>query len=130
MSLPKDKNFKFYVIDVKSSIEEAWAVIEENNHRSAIVVEEGKVVGTLSDGDLRKAMLSNRLLSTPVAEVMNVHFIFVREDNKEDALKLMTDKNIFIVPVVDESMTLLEIIVTDVRCMIKLHSLGNEGIDG
>ena len=61
MALDKEK-IK-YIVGSDSTIEEAWSIIENNQHRSVIVIENEKVVGTLSDGDLRKAMLSRRLLS-------------------------------------------------------------------
>lgn len=100
-----------YVVDADSTIEEAWGQIEVNKHRSVIVAEEGKVVGTLSDGDLRKAMLARRLLSTPVREVMNVNFTSLTEKEKKKSKSMFEKKNIFIIPVVDEEMKLLDILV-------------------
>ena len=51
-----------------------------------IVVDDRDVaVGTLSDGDARKAILDRRLLSTPVRSVMNMNFISVGPDEEERA---------------------------------------------
>ena len=93
------------------TIEEAWRKIEHNFHRSLIVVDNNKVVGTVSDGDLRKAMLAKRLLSTPVKEVMNINFVYVKQDERNKAEKIFTEKDIFLLPVVDGALNLIDIII-------------------
>lgn len=99
-----------YVVGVESTIEEAWSKIEENNHRSVIVVRGKKVVGALSDGDLRKAMLAKRLLTAPVRDVMNVNFFSISPAQRGKAKELFEKKNIFLIPVVDEKLNLLDVI--------------------
>jgi len=102
-----------YIIDSRSTIAEAWSVIEANRHRSVLIVENKKVLGVASDGDLRKAMLSRLLLSTPVLEIMNTNFIYLKNNEREKSGNIFKDKDIFIIPVVDVNMKLLDIIV---RC--------------
>ncbi len=105
-----DQNKLKYIVDSKSTIEDAWSVININDHRSVIVVDGVKVVGTLSDGDLRQAILSKRLFSTPVWEVMNTNFIYITGEKKKEGLNILEKKNIFLLPVVDDEMTLIDII--------------------
>jgi CBS domain-containing protein len=105
-----DPNNLEYIINCESDIEGAWAVIEKNKHRSAIVLDGNRVVGTVSDGDLRKAMLAHILLSSPVAEVMNTNFIYLGKNETEKAKMLLKKKNIFIIPIVDDDMSLIDII--------------------
>ena len=105
-----DQNKLKYIVDSKSTIEDAWSVININDHRSVIVVDGDKVVGTLSDGDLRQAILSKRIFSTPVWEVMNTNFIYITGEKKEEGLNILEKKNIFLLPVVDDEMTLIDII--------------------
>ncbi len=100
-----------YTVSVKSTIEEAWSVIEENRHRSVIILDDKKVVGTISDGDLRKAMLAKRLLITPISEVMNVNFTTITEDERENAQAIIHEKDIFLLPVVDNKLMLRDIII-------------------
>lgn len=92
------------------TIEEAWKKIEYNFHRSLIIVDNNKVVGALSDGDLRKTMLAKRLLSTPVKEVMNINFVFVKQDQRNKAKQIFIEKDIFLLPVVDDELNLIDII--------------------
>jgi CBS domain-containing protein len=100
-----------FIASPDDTIEEAWSKIEENFHRSLIIVDNNKVVGTLSDGDLRKTILAKRLLLTPVKEVMNVNFVYVRESQRNKAKKILIEKDIFLLPVVDDEMNLIDIII-------------------
>lgn len=99
-----------YLVGPEDTIEESWKKIEENHKRSVIVVDNNIVVGSLSDGDIRKAILSRRIISTPIKEIMNVNFFSLTENNKEKAEKIFKEKNIFIIPIVDEKMHLRDLI--------------------
>ena len=105
-----DQNKLKYIVDSKSTIEDAWSVININDHRSVIVVDGVKVVGTLSDGDLRQAILSKRIFSTPVWEVMNTNFMYITGKEKKEGLTVLEKEDIFLLPVVDDEMTLIDII--------------------
>lgn len=107
----QDAEKQNYIASPGDTIEEAWTKIESNRHRSLIIVDSKKVVGTLSDGDLRKAMLAKRLLSTPIQEVMNINFISIGEDKREDANKIFQETDIFLLPVVDDDFNLIDIIM-------------------
>lgn len=107
----QDAEKRNYISSPDDTIEEAWTKIESNQHRSLIIVENNKVVGTLSDGDLRKAMLSRRLLSTPVREVMNVNFFSLSEHERRQSKRLFKEKRVFLIPIIDEELNLLDIIV-------------------
>ena len=100
-----------YTASVNSTIEEVWSIIEENHRRSVIILDDQKVVGTVSDGDLRKTMLAKRLLSTPISEVMNVNYTVIRDEEREKAQELFLKKDIFLIPVVDTNLCLIDIIL-------------------
>ena len=99
-----------YIVHADASIEEAWSKIEINRHRSVIVTENEKAVGTLSDGDIRKAIMSQRLLTTPVREVMNTNFRSLTPGMITNAAALFEERDIFLLPVVNEQMVLLDVI--------------------
>jgi CBS domain-containing protein len=99
-----------YVVRPTDTLEDAMAVIEANRHRSVIVVNDDRiVVGTLADGDVRKAILDRRLLSTPVADVMNTNFIAVAPADAERAAEIFEREHVFLVPVVDENGRLVDL---------------------
>lgn len=101
-----------FVVRQHDSLEAAMLVIEGNRHHSVVVVDdENVVVGTLSDGDVRKAILDRRLLTTPVEAVMNTNFVALGPDDRDRAREYFErDRDyLFLVPIVDGDGTLLEI---------------------
>jgi len=105
------RNYSEYTTHPDNTIEEAWTKIEENRKRSLIVVEDGRVVGTVSDGDIRKAILSRRLITTPIREIMNTNFISVHEQQRDKGQELMRQKDVFLIPVVDSEMNFVDLII-------------------
>lgn len=107
--IPPDK--RKYVVESSASLRDALALIEENRHRSLVVVSDrGAVVGTLSDGDARKAMLKGHLLVTPVSDVMNTNFIALRDEERPKAKDIFLKTHIFLIPVIDEKAKLVDVI--------------------
>lgn len=105
-----DKLLK-YTISEDLSIMDAMSLIEENEHRSLIVLGEGNiVVGTISDGDIRKALLRGEILSTKIRDVMNLNFIFLKEKNNEEAKKIFDRNHIFIIPIMDDENRIIDIV--------------------
>lgn len=100
-----------YITSMEDTIEEAWTKIESNHLRTVIVLNEDKVVGTLTDGDIRRAIMKRRLLSTPIKDIMNVNFISITLDKRERAQQILKEHDIFLLPVVDEKLLLIDIYV-------------------
>jgi dTDP-glucose pyrophosphorylase len=82
---------------------EAIRAIEASRRRIAVVADaEGRVIGTLTDGDIRRTLLANGTLETPVAEAMNDHPILADAGSPDGyLLDLMRRGNVLAVPVVD-----------------------------
>jgi len=99
-----------YVVQEHETLEAAMLLIEENQHRSVIVLDGAKVVGTLSDGDIRKAILDRRLLTTPVEHVMNTNFVSLSPEERGRAEQLFEDSDFFLIPVVDADGKLLDVV--------------------
>lgn len=113
-----DKTKKNFLITQNMTIREALLKIELNQQRSVIVVDEDnkkKVIGTLSDGDIRKGLINNILIDTKVSKIMNLDFIYVMKDEKIDYDKLLEEKNIFLLPIIDSDFNLYDIYVKRFR---------------
>ena len=102
-----------YIIDPQASIEEALIAIEENRHHGLVVVDSNnKVHGAVTDGDIRKLIIAHRLLSSRVCDAMRRNIIVVNEQSLDEAEKVFMERSyIFLIPVVDDSMELKDIIV-------------------
>ena len=62
---------KAMLIDASANVRDAMQRIDRNRNGIALVVDDGRrLVGTVTDGDIRRAMLANIALSEPVAVLL------------------------------------------------------------
>lgn len=82
---------------------EAVRAIEASRRRIAVVADsDGRLMGTLTDGDVRRALLVGHGLDTPVAHAMNTHPIIAEAESPHNyLLDLMRRGNVMSVPLVD-----------------------------
>lgn len=94
-----------YLINQKATIKEALVALDGNTHdwQTLFVVDDReKMVGTLTDGDIRRALIDGVELSDAVEKAMHSNFKFVREgQNDALQLKMFRDIQIFFIPVLD-----------------------------
>ena len=93
------------VMDAKTLVRDVLLKITKARAGCAVIVnDKGRVEGIFTDGDLRRHLETDVKLTTrPVGEAMTADPIVVSEDKLAcEALKLMRDKKIDEVPVVDE----------------------------
>jgi len=68
------KSWRNALASMDASLEQAIKILDRAALRIALIVDnEGKLRGTLTDGDLRRALLKHRPMDTPVCEVMNLN---------------------------------------------------------
>jgi dTDP-glucose pyrophosphorylase len=66
------KSWRNALVTKNSSLEQAIGVLDKAGLRIALIVDDdGKLQGTLTDGDVRRALLKHLPLETPVRRVMN-----------------------------------------------------------
>lgn len=83
------------------------------NRRGVLFVcdDDGHLAGALSDGDVRRSLLDNTLLISPLDKVMNTDPISA--SSIQEATELLHRLNIVAVPVVNSEGTIREIVVED-----------------
>ena len=92
-----------YIINQKATIKDALIALDGNSHdwQTLFVIDDGeKMVGTLTDGDVRRALIAGLELSDTIEKAMHTSFKYVRE-GQNDALLLKTfrEKHILFIPV-------------------------------
>ena len=93
------------------TITEALKKIDENALGVLFIVDsEDKLVGALSDGDIRRWLIKTGNLKASVTQAMNKKPKFVLDQNEADAIKLMDENFITAVPVVDSQMRVINVI--------------------
>lgn len=94
-----------YTIQKNATIREALVALDGNTHdwQTLFVVDDAeKMLGTLTDGDIRRALIAGVELSDVVEKAMHTNFKFVREgQNDAKLLREFREKQIFFVPVLD-----------------------------
>lgn len=99
-------------------------ISEENSLKSAleqlgripvkvllVVDVEGCFVATLTDGDVRRAILAGASLETEVSKVSNYHPMFLEVDNRAAAEKIMLEKGVIALPVLDNARKIQKVYV-------------------
>lgn len=68
------KNWRDIIIGPDTSVHRAWEVLDKGAMQIALVVDaSGHLAGTVTDGDIRRAVLHGKGLDIPITEVMNAN---------------------------------------------------------
>lgn len=84
-------------------LRDAVRAIEQSARRIAVVLDDdGRVAGTLTDGDVRRCLLAGGSLDTPVTAAMNAQPITAPEGSPDGyVLDLLKRRNVMALPLVD-----------------------------
>jgi dTDP-glucose pyrophosphorylase len=86
------------------SIRDAISVIDRGSIQVGLVTESERLVGIVTDGDIRRALLKGVTLDAPVAGIMRRDFRFLPENaSSAEALALMQRESINHIPALDEA---------------------------
>ena len=93
------------LISPNIQIYEAIKIIDRNSRQIAIVTdEEGKLLGTVTDGDIRRGILKEIPLSSPVSQIMNPHPVTIpKMDDRKSIIDILKANKIRHLPVIDEA---------------------------
>lgn len=95
-----------YKIRNDATILQALSALNEIGHSAQtlfVVDDDGKMVGTLTDGDIRRNLIAGHSLNDEVAKVMHRHFQSLCENEFDvEKLRNLREKGIFFIPVLDE----------------------------
>ncbi len=131
--------YNLLLINCEVSIRELLQKIEENTRIVSfekpnlfLVDNNGRVVGSLSDGDIRRALIKGYSIESKGKEIMNVNFHYLNDDNFSTETILKFKKlQIKLVPRLDKNFKLLEIVdlnnykgVVPVSCLIMAGGMG------
>ena len=70
------KNWRDVVLNEKDTLEKAISVIDTGGKRIAVVLaKDDLLLGTVTDGDVRRGLLNNFGMDIPVSKIMNIKAI-------------------------------------------------------
>jgi len=91
-------------LSINGTIKEAVNSLDDSALKIILVVdEEYHLVGTISDGDIRRALLRGLTLMSPIKDVLNNNPLVVNSQiNREVVIQLMMINKIYQIPIVNE----------------------------
>ena len=97
------KNFKNILLTPTSTIKEALQIIDRGAMQIALVIDENEnLIGTLSDGDIRRGLLKDLELTDTIETIIyKTPTVCSIEDTKEKILEIAVAKKIYQIPIVD-----------------------------
>lgn len=105
---------KEYIIEESASIKDALIAINGIKHDSeALVVVNGnqQMVGSLTDGDIRRGLIAGSDLTDCVAKIMHRDFKFIKQEEYDVAhLKSLRDNRIMFIPILDVENHVVDVI--------------------
>lgn len=97
-----------------TSLLEVLRLIDRTRVQIALVEDEGRLVGTLTDGDIRRAILAGTNLDAPASEFMNRNPITARIGvSALAARRLMQRHSIHQLPVIDDDQRIVDLLLLD-----------------
>jgi CBS domain-containing protein len=118
----KEKDQNVWSVSTDACVYDAIEIMADKHVGALMVVFEGKLVGVVSERDYaRKVILQGKASKeTQVREIMTSPAIFVTPDQTvEDSMRIMTDKHIRHLPVVEDGILLGVVSIGDlVKWMI------------
>jgi dTDP-glucose pyrophosphorylase/predicted transcriptional regulator len=109
------KNLEKIKININTTIKEALKIISDGAIQIAIVVDrKNKLIGTLTDGDIRRGLLKGLNINSSIKSIINKKPIIAKKnDTKEKLLKIALSKKIYQIPLIDNSNKVTGIIVLE-----------------
>ena len=97
MVLPFGKSFLFFCFSVCLC-------------KILFILDDGRLKATLTDGDVRRWILSGGDLSEPISKVANYRPFYLKKEDQHKANEIMKKYGIEAMPIVDEEERLLSLI--------------------
>ena len=109
------KNIEDITVKESISILEVMKIIDESSKQIAIVIDENnKLLGTISDGDIRRALLKNIPLTESVKEIyFKTPTVASINDSREEIINICKVKKIHQIPIVDSKGNLVGLEILD-----------------
>jgi len=105
------------------SIKSAIKQMDVTSKKILVVVDDNDLLlGVITDGDIRRWILSSGDLELDVSHIMNTSPSFVFRENIEDAFEIMKEKFFDAIPIVNNEMKVIDIAIWNQKINGKLRS--------
>ena len=98
-----------YIISPEMTIRNVMRTVDELSGSNLFICKEGILLAAVSDGDIRRYMMSGGELDAPVSKIANDHPIYLFDEEADNSMEVMKKRRINALPIVDRDMRLLRI---------------------
>ena len=118
------KDIQKIKLTVDSTIKEALQIIDLGAVKFAIVVDaDDKLIGTLTDGDIRRAILEGKTLDNKIESIYFRKPTVVNINNtKDEIINICVSKKIYQIPVIDDEKKVIRIDILDELLKPEIHT--------
>ena len=102
-------NYKNYLVEKNIKIKEAMKRIDVTKPKILFVAENNKLIGALTDGDVRRYLMAGGSIEDSVDKACNKKLKKIAH-SKDEAINML-DKNYIAIPIVDDKNTILDIYI-------------------
>lgn len=103
-----------YIISETASVRDALVAINNITHdgESLIAVNaDQQMVGSLTDGDIRRGLIAGAELSDPISKIVHRDFKFIKQEDYDVAhLKSFRDRRIMFIPILDAENHVVDVV--------------------
>jgi UDP-2,4-diacetamido-2,4,6-trideoxy-beta-L-gulopyranose hydrolase len=111
VGIQKITNFEENIIHEDENLLNSLQKIENCSHKILFVVNDDKLVGLISNGDLRRGLINGASLSETIKNIINYDFDYLDKNYTKDSVKKLLSKNLIsYIPVVNKNMLLESIL--------------------
>lgn len=99
-----------YIVESSGTLLDAAHVIAANRSRCVIVMNGGKAVGVISEGDLVRALLRGTDIYSPMQSFIHHAISFLPKRDMTQALELFRMRGISLIPILNDELELVDVI--------------------
>lgn len=104
------KNIKEFIINHHKRIEDALKVIDKNLAGICFIVnEQQQLIGSVTDGDIRRGLLAGCTIQSPIGEVMNKEVFSCHYKMATEEIHRKLNAKIRIIPIIDDQGVMVDI---------------------
>ncbi len=98
-----------FIVESNMNLKEALIIINKNSNGICFVVSDKKLVGVLTDGDIRRALIKNVKLDDCVDKVMNINFVAMHIDTPSKEVRKFFSNQVRVIPLLDSDGLIVDI---------------------
>lgn len=106
-----------FLVPPDTSVIKAMKIIDENAKGIVFVYDSGKLLGTVTDGDIRRYILSHGNLYDKIIKIANVNTVWLEVGTEQKAAQIMTKKSISAIPVLNRNKEIVKIYFSGGECV-------------